>query len=328
MNSRTPLLACLGLAIASAAYFLGRAQAPARTLAAVPAAAGAAIPAKNTEARKPPAVANNATGRAASGRPLPAVDVPLKETYADLQARAAAGDAAAATRLSRDLGRCSRLRSMLWKTGSTAGDLVGRKTDGMTDAQLRTYQILLDSMAQHQQELQKTKDLCAGVDDDMLAALVPSIAQAAQLGDVDARACYLSRGPTLDARTLLDRPELLQNYRGAAASMIDAGLAAGDWRVVDLLASAYEPGAQGLLAGLVGADPVQHFRYLKLYRLGAEPFRAAALDRQLAAAAANLTPAQTSDADAWAQATYAATFKGPSTAAAPQGWNPCAFADG
>jgi len=83
-----------------------------------------------------------------------------------------------------------------------------------------------------------------------------------------------------------------------------------------------------LLAGLVGADPVQHYRYLKLYRLGAEPFRATSLDRQLAAAAANLTPAQTADADAWAQSTYEKNFKGPSTAAAPPGWDPCAFAEG
>ncbi len=266
--------------------------------------------------------------RTPTSAPLPAPDVPLKTIFADLQARAAAGDAGAATRLSRDLGRCSRLRSTLWKNGGAASDLVGRKTDGMTDAQLRTYQILLDSMAQRQQETQKTKDLCADVDDTMLAALVPSIAQAAQLGDVDARACYLSRGPSLDARTMLDHPEFLQDYRGTASSMIDAGLAAGDWRVVGLLANAYEPGAQGLLAGLIGADPVQHYRYLKLYRLGAEPFRAAALDRQLAAAAASLDPAQTAAADAWAQSTYEKNFKGPSTAAAPQGWDPCAFAAG
>lgn len=328
MNPRAPLIACIGLAIALAAYFLGRAQAPAPAVIAESVAAGMASPSKSANTAKRSTAANSSAARMPGIGPLPAADVPLKDTFADLQARAAAGDAAAATRLARDLGRCRRLRSMLWKTAGTAGDLVGKKTDGMSDAQLRTYQILLDSMAQRQQDVQKTKDLCAGVDDDMLAALVPSLAQAAQLGDVDARACYLSRGPTLDARTLLDRPDLLQNYRGAASSMIEAGLAAGDWRVVDLLTRAYEPGAQDLLAGLVGADPVQHYRYLKLYRLGAEPFRIAALDRQLAAAAASLAPAQTADADAWAQATYTANFKGPSTAVAPQGWNPCSFADG
>jgi len=328
MNYRSPFIVCVGLAVVLAAYFLGRAQAPLPPADAKSEVAGTTASVGSKEPKKTFAATNKAIARATSSSALPAVDAPLKNTFADLQARAAAGDAAAATRLSRDLGRCSRLRSTLWKNGGAANDLVARKTDGMTEAQLRTYQILLDSMAQRQQETQKTKDLCTDVDDAMLAALVPSIAQAAQLGDVDARACYLSRGPSLDARTLLDHPEFLQDYRSAASSMIDAGLGAGDWRVVGLLTSAYEPGAQGLLAGLVGADPVQHYRYLKLYRLGAEPFRATSLDRQLAAAAANLTPAQTADADAWAQSTYEKNFKGPSTAAAPPGWDPCAFAEG
>jgi hypothetical protein len=327
MNSRAPFIVFAGLAILLGAYFLGREQLLVPAADAKSEAAGKSASEGNKAPTKTLPATSKAAARTASSAPLPAVDAPLKSTFADLQARAASGDAGAATRLSRDLGRCSRLRSTLWKNASAANDLVGKKTDGMTEAQLRTYQILLDSMAQRQREAQKTQDLCAGVDDEMLATLVPSIAQAAQLGDVDARACYLSRGPGLDARTLLDHPEFLQSYRNTVTSMIDAGLAAGDWRVVDLLTTAYEPGAQGLLAGLVGADPVQHYRYLKLYRLGAESFRSVALDRQLAAAAANLNPAQTADADAWAQAAYEKNFKGPSTAVAPQGWAPCAFAE-
>ena len=326
MNRRYLLFALLVLVALAGAYFLGRKSAPLPAVVST----GAAIVVVPSKGRTPTKATPAAAGKTplSSNVPMPAADTPLKETFADLQARAAAGDAAAATRLSHDLGRCSRLRSTQWKNSGTADDLLGKKTDGMSEAQLRTYQILLDTMATRQQEAKKTETLCAGADQAMLDSLVASVAQAAQLGDTDARACYLSRGPTLDTRTLLDHPEALQDYRGAATSMIDAGITAGDWRVVDLLKNAYEPGAQGLLAGLVGADPVQHYRYLKLYRLGAESFRIPTLDKQLAAVAANLTPAQVADADAWAQSSFQQNFKGPSTAAAPQGWDPCAFAGG
>ena len=105
-------------------------------------------------------------------------------------------------------------------------------------------------------------------DEEMLGALVESMAQAAKLGDEEARACYLGSGPLNDMRSLVRHPEALRSYRDNAKGMIEAGVRSGDWRVVDLLQRAYEPGAQSLLAGLVGADPVQHYRYLKLYRLG------------------------------------------------------------
>lgn len=265
-----------------------------------------------------------ATMGARMGDPLPPHDAPLKSTFAELQARANAGDAAAASRLFRDVNRCNRLRGSEWKNSSASDDLTSRKTDGMTPEQLRTYQILLDAMEVRQQGVRKTQEQCAGVSDEMLGSLVPNIAQAAKLGDEDARACYLGSGPLYDSRSLIDRPDALQSYRSDAQSMIDAGLAAGDWRVVDLLQQAYEPGAQGLLAGVVGTDPVQHYRYLKLYRLGAEEHRVAQLDHQLAAAAANMTPAQIADADEWAQSNVQ-KFRGPSTAGTPQGWDACAF---
>ncbi|MBO9663747.1 hypothetical protein [Dokdonella sp.] len=259
------------------------------------------------------------------GDPLPPSNAPLRDTFAGLQARANAGDAAAASRLFRDVNRCSRLRGSEWKNSGASDDLTSKKTEGMTPEQLRTYQILLDAMELRQQGVRESQNFCDDASQAMLDSLVPNIAQAARLGDEDARACYLGRGPLYDSRSLIDHPDALQTYRSDAKSMIDAGLAAGDWRVVDLLQQAYEPGAQGLLAGVVGTDPVQHYRYLKLYRLGAEQHRVAQLDRQIAAAAANLTPAQVAEADEWAQSNLQ-NFRGPSTAGTPQGWEACAFA--
>ncbi len=327
MKHRSALLACVAVVMIAAAYFLGRANAP------LPVAAPISAPAEDTSAaasggeapRRPGSAAAKPPPAARKGDPLPPAGTPLKDTFAQLQARANAGDAAAAARLLRDVNRCSRLRGSEWKSAGASDELTSAKTEDMTPERLRTYQLLLDAMEQRQRTVSENQKFCADASPQMLDSLVPNIAQAARLGDEDARACYLGRGPLYDSRGLLEHPESLQSYRDDARSLIESGLTAGDWRVVDLLQQAYEPGAQGLLAGVVGTDPAQHYRYLKLYRLGAEEHRVAQLDRQLAAAAANLSPAERAQADEWAQSNLP-NFRGPSTAGTPQGWDACAFA--
>jgi len=325
MNRKHAVVACAALAAVVGAYALGRwnVQDPSATAQVDQDAGATAVAEKRVGPQQ--SLAATGSGSAVKSGLLPFSAAPLKDTFAKLQARANAGDAEAAKRLVRDLDRCSRLRGAEWKSSGTTNDLVNRKTDDMSPAQLRTYQMLLETMALRQQDARKDQELCSGVSDEMLGTLVANIAQAARLGDEDARACYLGRGPLYDARGLLDHPGLLQSYRNDASAMIDAGLAAGDWRVVDLLQQAYEPGAQSLLAGLVGADQVQHYRYLRLYRLGAEQHRVARLDQQLAATAANLSPAQLAEADEWARRTLRSNFEGNSTNTTPPGWEACAF---
>lgn len=304
------------LAAVTGAYFAGRAGADAaRRDLRVQVAAGEA--AAVGVAADLPVVAKGAA--------LPAPGTPLKDNFARLQAGANVGDIAAATRLVRDLDRCNRLRSTQWRNAGATDDLTRRSTEGMSAAQLRTYQALLEAVELRQQAARQDQALCAGVDERMLGSLVANIAQAARLGDAQARACYLERGPLYDARSLIRSPDALRGYRATATQLVEAGLAAGDWRVVDLLQQAYEPGSGSLLGGLLGADPVQHYRYLKLYRLGAEPHRAAELDRRLSAVASGLSPAEVAQADAWAQNTLDAGFKGRSTDGTPPGWEACDF---
>lgn len=322
MNRKHAIMACAALMVIVGAYALGRWSAP-RPSATAQSGQQAATSREEAEP-KPPLVAG-AHASIAKGSALPSPSMPLKSTFAELQARADAGDADAAKRLVRDLDRCSRLRAVEWKNSGTTSDLLDKKTEGMGAAQLRTYQVLLDAMELRQQNARKDRELCAGVSDRMLDTLVANIAQAARLGDEDARACYLGQGPLYDVRSLLKRPELLRSYRNDVSAMIETGLAAGDWKVVDLLQQAYEPGSQSLLAGMVGSDPVQHYRYLKLYRLGAEQYRAAKLDQRIAAIAASLPPEKVYDADRWAQAAFKESFSGSSTAATPMGWDACAF---
>lgn len=324
MNPRRWLIVGAVLIAITGAYFLGRIGAPkpppiVRTGIAVGDAGTEAAPGKLQAS-----AAKSVIG-IVKGAPLPAPGTPLKDTFADLQARANNGDVGAATRLYHDLSKCSHLRGSEWKNAGEANDLTSKKTENMTPAQLRTYQAILSAMELRQQADRKNQELCDGVGDEMLGSLVDNIAQAARLGDEDARACYLGQGPLYDARSMLKHPESLRNYRSNASALIEAGLTAGDWRVVDLLQQAYEPGSQSLLAGLVGADPVQHYRYLKLYRLGAEPHRAARLDQQLAAVASNLTSGQLAEADEWAQRTLQDNFEGSSTNTTPPGWEACEF---
>ena len=270
---RSLLWICLALAAVVGAYLLGRREGSTAHPAALAAIATADLsgPAPGSEL---PIVAK-ASLDFDRGASMPPLGTPLKTVYAQLQAQANAGDARAAARLLRDLNRCSRLRATEWSTMRNAGDLTEHKTEDLNAAQLRTYQALLESAEIRQRDVEEGRTLCADVGDEILDTLNANLAQAARLGDADARACYLSRGPLYDQRSLLKQPAALGAYRREASALIETGLKAGDWRVVDLLQGAYEPGSQSLLAGLVGSDVDRHYRYLKLYRLGAESFRVA-----------------------------------------------------
>lgn len=323
---RLLFLAVLALAAIVGAYLFGRKEA-ASTAAPLMSAAATEQPIGGAPGSNLAMVAQASLSFDRGAR-LPPLGAPLKSVYAQLQAQANAGDGRAAARLLRDLSRCSRQRAVEWSTMRNTHNLTEQKTENLSAAQLRTYQALLDTAAIRQRGVDEGRVLCEGVGDEILDTLNANLAQAARLGDADARACYLSRGPLYDPRGLLKQPGALSAYRREATRLIESGLAAGDWRVVDLLRGAYEPGAQTLLAGLVGTDVNRHYRYLKLYRLGAESFRVAQIDRQLALAEASLSPAQRAEADEWAQSTLRENFSGDSTAGTPQGWDACGPLDG
>lgn len=316
---RLPPIAILLAAIA-AAYWLGHRQA-----FVPPAGAHVGVGEVGTTKVATAAASSPAAAPSAKHAPLPRTGAPLRETFVRLQIRASAGDADAASRLFRDIAHCRQWQEARARHAQATDALARRDTGGMTAEQLRTQQILLDAAELRQRAAEGDGAFCTGVGDAMLDSLASNMALAAKLGDADARACYLGRGPLYDPSSLLAHPEALRSYRVDATAMIRAGLAAGDWRVVDLLSAAYMPDAPGLLAAALGADPLQHYRYLRLYRLGAEPHRAAALDQALAVAAAGLNSAQVAQADDWARQTLRDDFDGSSTATTPQGWEPCAF---
>lgn len=261
-----------------------------------------------------------------NGAMLPPRDARLKDVFSDLQARANAGDVAAATRLYRDLSLCSRFRGIGWANARLADELLSERVDTMEPEQLGNYRAQLEAVESREQNTQKFRDLCDGASDAMLDSLVPNLRKAAQLGEESARACYLSVGPNYDASSLISHPEWLGAYRNSVSSLIDAGIAAGDSRIVNIVRDAYQPGSKTMLSGVLGSDPYQHYRYLKLYRLDAEPDATGNLDRQLAAAAAQLEPEQRAEADNWAETTFRQNFnRSDLTQPSVEGWDPCVF---
>lgn len=254
---------------------------------------------------------------------------PLKDVFTDLSAQAKAGNVDAATRLYRDLSRCRSLPSTESAISSLSDDILKRVVDEMDSSQLESYQSELESVEINKSSLQNLHHLCDGVTDTMYGSRFWALQTAAELGDPYARACALQQGPGFDMQGLASRPQLIEQYRISAPSLIQSGLAAGDWRVVEILNDAYGPNSNSLLSGVLDADPVQRYRYLKLYRLGYHlengPY-SSVLDRRLAEAASSLTAAQLANADGWAQDTFHGQFRGNDVSESTMTWgNACAF---
>lgn len=312
----------LALAAALAGYFGGLQQGR---------ASGEAVDdaAKEATAKQHAAVVGEnakATAAVASAGKLPAAGTPLKYLFADLQARANAGDVAAATRLYRDVSLCRRFESLDRDNAKLSDELLGQAVGSMNAEQLKNYRAQLDDVESRRQTMDRFRALCDGASSEMLDSLVPNLQRAAQLGEPYARACYLDRGPNYDPASLLDHPERLGSYKRDALAMIEAGVEQGDWRVIDLVRGAYRPGTANFLSAAIGKDPYQRYRYLKLFRMGADSDSSRAdADRDIDAVAKQLSAAQITQADAWASKAFEQNFQGKPIGAEGPVWDPCVF---
>lgn len=316
---RTAAAIALALAAIVAVYLMGRHQG---RLASHEEAAGP-VAAEGRAAAVTLAPAAHAAGALPPAQ-MPPAQMPLARAFAPLRARADSGDVVAATRLYRDLHACRRFAALQREVQRYSDELLSQRGDGADAQRPQAVRAGLEAADANERALEALRARCAGADAGMLDALAPSLQQAALLGEPYARACYLARGPGIDAAGLLDHPERLSAYRGNARTLIERGIADGDWRVLDQLRGAYEPGADGLLAAAVGKDAGQRYRYLKLFRLGAPP-QAGATDEDLTMAAARLSPTQLADADAWAARTFNQNFHGRRIDADGPLWDPCVF---
>lgn len=236
---------------------------------------------------------------------MPPQGLPLAQSFAALRARAAAGDLNAASRLYHELLHChNALRNqqrLLFRSALTLAFAA-------SDADLAFADKTMDrgrDIALH----------CNGVSADMLDQLDDAMLRAARLGDTQARACYVYRGPGIDMQSLLRAPQSLRVYRNAAPQLIDQALEEGDWAMVRVLMHASrfvgpnEPASvDDLATALLGPDPIRLYRYSKLYSLGAGGLASSLMELGLDQAASRLSPEQRAEADAWARAFHQQHF--------------------
>jgi len=238
---------------------------------------------------------------------LPPPGTPLARVYDELKARADVGDAAAASRLFRDIYRCVTAREQLLGT-STAAILLEGDVSKLSAEQLAERERHLARMEARLSDAQRESRNCEGLNETQLL-VTPAMLQSARLGDAGAGNCYVDGYLISDPR-LFDHPEWLTEYKTNAPAIAQAAVAAGDWGAVALLQHAYaRDGYAALLFGrILAPDPVQNYRYLKLRRLGANAANAPYYDRDLAYTAHDLSAEQIAAGDAWAQDTYVRHF--------------------
>ena len=255
--------------------------------------------------------------------PLPPPNAPLTQVYADLRARADAGDAPAASRLYRDVGRCLHARDALTSQTHAASWMLEDDTSKLDANQLSRREQRLATIEDELSKARAASGLCEGITPEQLQ-LAPVALRAAQLGDTQAADCYVSAGLTTGGG-LLDHPEWLQDYKDNAMSLANAAVEQGDWAMVGQLQRAYaQSTGASLLSQVTGADPVQAYAYLKLRSLGSETSQGTSfLNRQLADAAQGLPTGAVTEGDTWAQSTYQQYFGTNPQFNMPRGVNPC-----
>lgn len=321
-------LAALGFAVtqwfAPSAKEIGREPAMARTPSRSGTPAAAAATPDALVARRADAVTRHPRDpkHATVTRPLPAAGAPLADVYAELKARADAGEAAAASRLYRKVQRCAVTQRTERALANLTRYLPPSVSDaGVMDNGARGPEVRM--LSDLRELVDRNGPRCTGATKAQLDSLVPVMFRAAQLGDVRAISCYGASGFE-SMPGLFDHPEWLADMRDNIASMYDYALRHGDWVVVELLHQAYAgifvqtPAAQA-----IRPDASLAYRYLRLERLGASGAFVQKLERLLAVEMNGLSRQQIADGDAWANDTYAHYFAGTSSNEVSNGANIC-----
>lgn len=263
---------------------------------------------------------------ATSAAPLPPPGTPLKDIYAELKARAAAGDVAAAARLAHDLGKCQYIAHMKQTLPQIMPFVLDQDDKKLTTNELSRRD---KTLAFYQKQFDTVRDneaFCAGLDRSDFGTLMPALLRAAQLGSTTATDCYLSSGLT-DMEGLLDHPEWLVDFKENAMPLAQAAMERGDWVTVGIMEHAYGGFFNDFISQVTGTDLAQRYRYLKLQRLGASGDFIAKLDKQISGIAQNLSAGQIADGDNWALNTYARYFNGSSSNELSNGTNVCQISD-
>lgn len=152
---------------------------------------------------------------------LPPLDMPLRESFAELERRARAGDAVASCRLSADLARCERLPRERAYTGD-AISTAARKTPGSSDEASAVAQATT-----LKKYLSEDEALCEGFSQSTPHAAWSYLKQAAERGNVHAMV-QLAASPPLDSEHFLRDVDQWAEYNEIAGNFLLRAADAGE----------------------------------------------------------------------------------------------------
>lgn len=155
----------------------------------------------------------------------------------------------------------------------------------------------------------EAKHACSGTTiEEAESNVYSTLLAAAKLGDMSAAACYASAIAPLPKDK--QSQEDIRAFRTTANEFVNAGIARGDWRFVEIMTHA--TGSLGhrfdWFGHLVRPNREQGYRYRKLLRLAATGILAVDLDEELASLALHLSPETVQAMNAQAQSDYDAHF--------------------
>ena len=251
----------------------------------------------------------------ADKKPLPAPGTPLKQVLSELESRAYAGDAEAASRLYNDLSACARTQIANRTAPAIAAQVLSETTAPVSSAATQTTNARLNDLQHKLDFARDNATLCAGIDASDIARLVPDTLQAARLGDTLAADCYVFADlNSWFSFGMADNPQWISGYKENALDVANTAVQHGDWAMVNLLDWAYRGGAstRGLLPQVTGLNLAQAYAYEKLWALGhpsnAEYATAQAQYLANYAAQMKLNPAEMQTAETQAQEMYQKYF--------------------
>lgn len=186
-------------------------------------------PATPIAAPVPNAPAAATSARAASLAPLPPANLPLAEAYPALKALAQQGDARASCRLAFELERCNRLPSL---RGAAA---FWRDSAAKSAPNAHSQQLIASAEAQ----LQAAEAACKGFPAEEGRQAWDYALAAATAGNREARYMVASLPPGLDPQRPENTLEGWSQWRDAIGSILAAGVADGDPRMLALAARAH-----------------------------------------------------------------------------------------
>lgn len=178
--------------------------------------------------------------------PLPPIGTPLADIIEELDARADAGDAAAACRIAAELSICD---GILGTPVEEVERAIAANLARRINAALRELEEL-DEIARSLELQQRTAEQCSHVPGDWFLRRPYIELRAAQLGDLDAASRFV-HGDGMSAGQLLRDPSLAALYRANAWQLFLQLYEAGDLRAVLLWSGGANDERQELLISAV-----------------------------------------------------------------------------